>query len=132
MVKCWRLRARILLVLRSIQCEISSNEGSLNCLNQVCTRNSVRNVVHVFSDYVERTRRAAGGKVERVRTRVLEQGFGAAIRCCVKLDEYSLALHCYEVMESTRERLGCAGTTYRWTTRSTKLQRGLASWMKCC
>uniref|UniRef100_A0AAV1SZQ2 Pentatricopeptide repeat-containing protein n=1 Tax=Peronospora matthiolae TaxID=2874970 RepID=A0AAV1SZQ2_9STRA len=65
MVKCWRLRARILLVLRSIQCEISSNEGSLNCLNQVCTRNSVRNVVHVFSDYVERTRRAAGGKVER-------------------------------------------------------------------
>uniref|UniRef100_A0AAV1U6N0 Pentatricopeptide repeat-containing protein n=1 Tax=Peronospora matthiolae TaxID=2874970 RepID=A0AAV1U6N0_9STRA len=108
-VKCWRLHARILLVLRSIQCEISSNKGSLNCLKQVCTRNRVRNVVHVFLGYVEGTCRAAGGKVEKVRTRVLERGFGAAIQCCVKLEESLLALHCYEVMESKRERLVCAG-----------------------
>uniref|UniRef100_A0AAV1T7C9 Pentacotripeptide-repeat region of PRORP domain-containing protein n=1 Tax=Peronospora matthiolae TaxID=2874970 RepID=A0AAV1T7C9_9STRA len=75
----------------------------------VYTQQSPRNVVHVFSDYVEGTCRAAGGKVERVRTRVLERGFGAAIHCCVKLEECSLASHCYEVMESTRERLVCAG-----------------------
>uniref|UniRef100_A0AAV1T749 Pentatricopeptide repeat-containing protein n=1 Tax=Peronospora matthiolae TaxID=2874970 RepID=A0AAV1T749_9STRA len=75
----------------------------------VYTQQSPRNVVHVCSDYVEGTCRAAGGKVERVRTRVLERGFGAAIHCCVKFDEYSLASHCYEVMESTRERLVCAG-----------------------
>uniref|UniRef100_M4C2U9 Pentacotripeptide-repeat region of PRORP domain-containing protein n=1 Tax=Hyaloperonospora arabidopsidis (strain Emoy2) TaxID=559515 RepID=M4C2U9_HYAAE len=75
----------------------------------VYTQQSPRNVVHVFLDYVEGTCRAAGGNVEKVRTRVLERGFGAAIHCCVKLEEYSLALHCYEVMESTRERLVCAG-----------------------
>uniref|UniRef100_A0AAV1TUK4 Uncharacterized protein n=1 Tax=Peronospora matthiolae TaxID=2874970 RepID=A0AAV1TUK4_9STRA len=84
-------------------------EGFLELFKaSVYTQQSPRNVVHVFSDYVERTRRAAGGKVERVRTRVLERGFGDAIHCCVNLDEYSLALHCYEVMESTRERLVCA------------------------
>ncbi|CAI5712764.1 unnamed protein product [Peronospora destructor] len=36
---------------------------------------------------------------------LLERGFGAAIQCCVTLEEFSLALHCYQTMESIRERL---------------------------
>ncbi|CAI5731118.1 unnamed protein product [Hyaloperonospora brassicae] len=75
----------------------------------VYTQQSPRRTVHVFLAYVEGSCRAAAGEVEKVRKLVLERGFGAAIGCCVKLEEYSLALHCYEVMESTRERLSRSG-----------------------
>ncbi|KAL4132982.1 hypothetical protein PRIC2_003310 [Phytophthora ramorum] len=69
------------------------------------TKTSPRKVVRTFLDYVDGSVRASGGDLDRVRNLVLERGFGAAIQCCVTMEDFSLALHCYSTMESTREQL---------------------------
>ncbi|CAI5701701.1 unnamed protein product [Peronospora effusa] len=64
-----------------------------------------RKVVRSFLNYVDGKVRVSGGDLEKVQSLVLERGFGAAIQCCVTLEEFSLALHCYQTMENIRERL---------------------------
>ncbi|KAG1701115.1 hypothetical protein DVH05_011356 [Phytophthora capsici] len=76
-------------------------------LFQACvkTKTNPRKTVSTFLDYVDGSVSAAGGDVENIRSLMLERGFGSAIQCCVTLEEFSLALHCYKTLESTRERL---------------------------
>ncbi|KAL3669031.1 hypothetical protein V7S43_006316 [Phytophthora oleae] len=76
-------------------------------LFQACmkTKNSPRKIVRTFLNYVDGSVRATGGDLENIKSLMLERGFGAAIQCCVTLEEFSLALHCYKTMESTRESL---------------------------
>ncbi|KUF81496.1 Pentatricopeptide repeat-containing protein [Phytophthora nicotianae] len=64
-----------------------------------------RKIVRTFLDYVDGSVRTNGNNLDRIKRLQLEQGFGAAIQCCVTLEEFSLALHCYSTMESTRERI---------------------------
>ncbi|EEY61173.1 uncharacterized protein PITG_01424 [Phytophthora infestans T30-4] len=66
---------------------------------------SPRKIVRTFLDFVEGSVRSSGGDLERIKHLQLEQGFGAVIQCCVALEEFSLALHCFSTMESTRERI---------------------------
>ncbi|KAK1945506.1 Pentatricopeptide repeat-containing protein [Phytophthora citrophthora] len=76
-------------------------------LFQACTKtkSSPRKIVRIFLDYVDGSVHATRGDGEKLRSLMLERGFGAAIQCCATLEEFSLALHCYKTMESTRERL---------------------------
>ncbi|OWZ20879.1 hypothetical protein PHMEG_0004646 [Phytophthora megakarya] len=71
----------------------------------VKTNESPRKIVRTFFDYVAGNVRASGGDLDKINGLVLERGFGAAIQCCVTLEEFSLALHCYSTMNSTRESL---------------------------
>ncbi|KAG7389529.1 hypothetical protein PHYPSEUDO_010174 [Phytophthora pseudosyringae] len=74
----------------------------------VKAKESPRKIVRTFLDYVDGSVRASSSDLETVGSLALERGFGAAIQCCVALEEYSLALHCFSTMESTRERIvGC-------------------------
>ncbi|KAE9355522.1 hypothetical protein PF008_g4028 [Phytophthora fragariae] len=69
------------------------------------TEQSPRKIVRHFLDYVDESVRVSGRDLEKVKKLVLERGFGAAIQSCVATEEFSLALHCYLTMESTRERI---------------------------
>ncbi|KAG2951185.1 hypothetical protein JG687_00008198 [Phytophthora cactorum] len=71
----------------------------------VKAKESPRKIVRTFLDYVDGSVRTSGGDLANIKRLHLEQGFGAAIQSCVMLEEFSLALHCYSTMESTRERL---------------------------
>ncbi|TDH66980.1 hypothetical protein CCR75_006584 [Bremia lactucae] len=71
----------------------------------VKTRRRPHKIVHTFLNYVEESVRARGEALDRIQNLSLERGFGAAIQCCVAQEEFSLALHCYATMESTRTRL---------------------------
>ncbi|CAH0479216.1 unnamed protein product [Peronospora belbahrii] len=71
----------------------------------VKTQQSPRRIVRTFIDYVDGNYRVSGGNVEKMKSLVLEKGFGAAIQCCVTLKEFPLALHCYQMMGSIRKRL---------------------------
>ncbi|KAI9911075.1 hypothetical protein PsorP6_009125 [Peronosclerospora sorghi] len=42
------------------------------------------------------------GDAKTMQSLVLERGFGAAIQCCVTLEEYPLALECFSVMAHVR------------------------------
>ncbi|POM65235.1 LOW QUALITY PROTEIN: Hypothetical protein PHPALM_19079 [Phytophthora palmivora] len=68
-------------------------------------KESPREIVRTFLDYVDGSVRTNGGDLEETKSLVLERGFGAAIQCCVTLEEFSLALHCYSSMENMRERI---------------------------
>lgn len=73
------------------------------------TQHSPRKIVRTFLDYVEGNVRDSRGDLEKIKRLVLERGFGAAIQCCVTLEEFSLALHCYQTMGSIRMRLVGSG-----------------------
>lgn len=71
----------------------------------VKTKQSPRQLVRSFLEYVDGKVRVNGGDLVKIKSLVLERGFGAAIQCCVTLEEFLLALHCYQAIKSIRERL---------------------------
>ncbi|GMF64494.1 unnamed protein product [Phytophthora lilii] len=73
----------------------------------VKTKQSPRKIVRAFLDYVEGNARPSAD-LQEINGLVLERGFGAAIQCCVTLEEFSLALHCYSTMENTRKKIVAA------------------------
>ncbi|KAI9917416.1 hypothetical protein PsorP6_012928 [Peronosclerospora sorghi] len=53
-------------------------------------------------DYVDGKVYESHGDAKTMQSLVLERGFGAAIQCCVTLEEYPLALKCFSVMAHVR------------------------------